>query len=101
AFFIRQGLVEVVIEEDGHQVKLAEIGAGEVFGEMGVMEKETRMATVRALEKTQITVMTREELEKRVGRVEDPVVQALIKGLTRRLRATSAGQVKYYKNLAA
>lgn len=100
AFYIEEGLLEVVMEEGGHSVKLAEIGSGEVFGEMGVLERELRMATVRAVEKSIITVMTREELETRINRVDDPVVSALIEGFARRLRATSVGQIKYYKNLA-
>ncbi len=100
AFYIEDGLVEVVIEEDGHSVKLAEIGPGEVFGEMGVLERESRMATVRALEKSKITVMSQGELEERIAAIEDPVVEALINGFIRRLRATSAGQMQYYKNLA-
>lgn len=100
AFYIEEGLVEVIIEEDGHTVKLAEIGPGEVFGELGVLEREARMATVRALEKSTITVMTRKELEQRIGNIDDPVIRALIEGFSRRLRAASAGQVQYYKNLA-
>ncbi len=100
AFFVEEGLVEVVLEEDGHSIKLAEIGPGEVFGEMGVLERELRMATVRAVEKSVITVMTRDELEKRIEKIGDPVVGALIEGFTRRLRATSVSQVQYYKNLA-
>lgn len=101
AFYIESGGVEVVIDEDGHSVKLAEIGPGEVFGEMGVLEREMRMATVRTTEKSVISVMSRDELEMRIARVDDPVVSALINGLAKRLRATSAGQVRYYKNLAA
>lgn len=100
AFFIEDGLVEVIMEEDGHSVKLAEIGPGEVFGEMGVMERESRMATVRAIEKSTITVMTRDELEERIDNIGDPVISALINGFAKRLRATSVGKVEYYKNLA-
>ena len=100
AFFIEEGLVEVVMEQDGHSVKLAEIGPGEIFGEMGVLEREVRMATVRALEKSTITVMSRDELELRIKNLKDPVISALINGFAKRLRATSAGQVQYYKNLA-
>ncbi len=100
AFFIESGTVEVLIERDGHCIKLAEIGPGEVFGEMGVLEREARSASVRAVDKCRIYVMTREEMEKRLERVEDPVVAALINSFAKRLRATSIGNIKYYKNLA-
>lgn len=101
AFYVEEGLVEVVVEEDGHSVRLAEIGPGEMFGEMGVLEQEMRMATVRAAQKSTISVMSRKELESRIARIDDPVVSALINGLTKRLRATSAGQMHYSKSLAA
>ncbi len=101
AFYIESGMVEVVIDEDGHSVKLAEIGPGEVFGEMGVLESEMRFATVKATEKSVISVMSRDELETRIARIDDPVVSALINGLSKRLRATSVSQMRYYKHLAA
>ena len=100
AFYIESGLVEVLIEEDGHTVKLAEIGPGEIFGEMGVLEQEARMATVKAIETSKINIMQRDEIEERIENVDDPVVKALINGFTKRLRATSVDNVQYYKNLA-
>lgn len=100
AFFIEDGLVEVVMDVDGEAMVLGEIGSGDVFGEMGVLEQELRFATVRAKEKSCITVMTNDELVKRVEQVDDPVVVALVKGLSKRLRTASEGQINYFKSLA-
>ena len=51
-FIIKDGSAEVV--QDGKSV--AELGPGEFFGEMGVLEKARRNATVVA--KTQMTLLT-------------------------------------------
>ena len=48
-YFIQAGKVEVIKEKDGREVKLAELGQGEFFGEMALFEKDVRSATVRPL----------------------------------------------------
>jgi hypothetical protein len=48
-YFIQSGRVEVIKEKDGTEVKLAELGQGEFFGEMALFEKDVRSATVRPL----------------------------------------------------
>jgi len=48
-YFIQSGKVEVIRESDGKEVKLAELGQGEFFGEMALFEKGVRSATVRPL----------------------------------------------------
>jgi NADH:ubiquinone reductase (H+-translocating) len=49
-YIIVSGRAEVVREQNGRSVKLAELGAGEYFGEMAVINDTTRNATVRCLE---------------------------------------------------
>jgi flavin-dependent dehydrogenase len=48
-FVIQEGKVEVINEHNGEDVKLAELGETEFFGEMGLFEKDVRSCTVRAL----------------------------------------------------
>jgi flavin-dependent dehydrogenase len=48
-YFIQSGKVEVIKESEGREVKLAELGQGEFFGEMALFEKNVRSATVRPL----------------------------------------------------
>lgn len=101
AFYVEEGLLEVTIEEDDHKIPLAQIGPGEIFGEMGVLENEMRMATVTALEKSIITVISRKELEEKLENTEDKFVKSLIEVLLKRLRQSSQGQVQHYKNLVS
>ena len=49
-YIIASGQAEVVREEDGREVSLARLGAGEYVGEMALLNQTTRNATVRCLE---------------------------------------------------
>lgn len=55
-YVIQTGKVEVVIEENGNEVVLAERGKGEFFGEMAIFDRDVRSATVRA--KGQVRALT-------------------------------------------
>lgn len=101
AFYIQEGRAEVVIRDGDFTMKLGELGPGEIFGEMGIIGNEMRMATVTALEPCTITVISRKELEERLKKIDDKIVRSLIDALVRRLRDASIGQLKHYKNMAA
>ena len=49
AFYIEKGRVEVLVHDGMHQVRVSELGPGEIFGEMALIEQEARSATIRAL----------------------------------------------------
>jgi CRP-like cAMP-binding protein len=55
-YVIQKGRVEVINEQDGKEIKVAELGETEFFGEMGLFEKDVRSCTIRAL--GDATVMT-------------------------------------------
>ena len=57
-FIIESGQVEVRRETGSETVKLAELGAGEFFGEMGLFEDTPRSATVVATTLTSCYVVT-------------------------------------------
>src|SRR5687768_11718883 len=57
AFYIETGRVEVVVRDGAHAVRVAELGPGEIFGEMALIEHRERSAAVRALESTTVTVI--------------------------------------------
>jgi CRP-like cAMP-binding protein len=100
AFYIEKGRVEVIGEEDGVSVKIAELGPGDIFGEMGLIEHRPRTATVRAMDDVTVTVISRDEIEGKIKRIDDKAIRALINLLIERLRVTTKGQVQQYKTLS-
>jgi CRP-like cAMP-binding protein len=48
-YVILSGKVEVIQESEGRKLRLAELGEGDFFGEMALIEKEVRSATVRPM----------------------------------------------------
>lgn len=64
-YIIGKGRVEVVVGlNEDNQTNLAELGEGEVFGEMSVIEAVERSASVRALEPTLVYSITGAALDK-------------------------------------
>lgn len=100
AFYVEEGRAEVIMQDGDHTIKLGEIGPGEVFGEMGVINEENRIATVRAIEKCTVIVISRRELLEKINKLDDDMIKSLINGLTQRLKETTRERVRQYKNLA-
>lgn len=100
AFYIERGMVEVLIKDGPYMVRIAVLGAGEIFGEMALIEHKDRSACVRALQDTTVTVITNAELDEKLNNVHDKAIRALIRVLLVRLRAANRGQMRHYKNLA-
>ncbi len=100
AYFIERGKVEILIKDGGHQLKVAEMGAGDLFGEMALITNEPRSATVRAVEDSVLTVISKDEIESKIGSIKDKAIRALINVLAGRLRNSTLGQLTQYKSLA-
>ena len=62
------------------------IQENELFGEMGVIENELRMATARCLVESEIISITKDEFDKRVNN-SDVFVKGCLKALSYRLRS--------------
>jgi CRP-like cAMP-binding protein len=60
AYIIDHGQVEVTKQLDGRAVHLAYIGAGDVFGEMSMIDDRPRSATITAVEPTVVREVHRE-----------------------------------------
>jgi CRP/FNR family transcriptional regulator, cyclic AMP receptor protein len=88
AYLLQSGRVEISKSTGGGSVRLAVLGAGELVGEMGLLEERPRSATARALEEVTAESIQPEEL---VGRlVDDPGASFdLLRALFERLRATN------------
>ncbi len=61
-FFVLEGSVKVTrLSKDGREVILAMLNEGDFFGEMSLLDGESRSANVIALEKTQVLTLDRED----------------------------------------
>jgi len=92
-FVIQEGQVAILKEIDNSEVQLAVRGPGEFFGEMALFERETRMATVRALEVARILTIDKKSFLRRIH--EDPsLAYNLVKVMSARIRQLSEEVVR-------
>lgn len=89
AFIIRSGRAEVLQERDGKAERIGELKAGEVFGEMALLDEFPRSATVRAIEPTTCLGIQRWHF-KGILESHPQIALALLPVLTRRLRSAEA-----------
>ena len=84
-FVIQEGTVEVFDENGGGEVKIADLGAGEFFGEMGLFEKDVRSCTVRASGNAKILTIDKKNFYKTIQK--DPTLAyRLLQKMSFRLR---------------
>ncbi len=89
AFLIESGTIRIVVGQDENALTLADLGPGDLVGEMAMIDDAPRTATAVALEDTVLLVIDREHLAERVAQT-DPVVRALLGGQLKRYRAMLA-----------
>lgn len=88
-YVIQQGQVEVLVERDGRETRIAVLGPGDILGEMAIFEREPRSATVRTLGEVRAITVDRKNLLARIS--EDPTLAfRLIRTLSSRLRELNA-----------
>ena len=85
-YLIISGRVKVIIgDEEGREVILALLGAGDYFGEMALLDDEPRSATVVTMEDCQLAVVSRQEFEQALSLRPD-ITTRIVLGLSKRLR---------------
>ena len=88
AYLIVRGQVELLKNRPGGRVRLALLSAGQIFGEMGVINRASRSATARAMGDVVLEVVDREGFLDRL-RDHPETALKLIGSLSNRLRATN------------
>jgi CRP-like cAMP-binding protein len=87
-FVIQEGEVEVFVEQDGKEVRLAVRGEGDFVGEMAIFEREVRSANVRALGKARLLTVDKKNFLRRVH--EDPSLAfRIVQNMSHRIREMS------------
>ncbi|HXH09933.1 MAG TPA: universal stress protein [Alphaproteobacteria bacterium] len=93
-FMLASGRVEVLKGVDSqHPTTLATLGAGDLFGEMAVIDDHPRSATVRALEETECVAIRREDFLETLQQRPQIAVR-MLPVLVRRLRQADARAVE-------
>jgi diguanylate cyclase len=87
AFLIEEGHVEVVLESDGTDQVLAVRGPGDIIGEMAIVDRIPRSASVRAIDDCVLLPITATQLERRMANA-DPVMRMVLNVVLNRFRAT-------------
>lgn len=87
AFLVEQGLVAISLGEGREGRQLARRGAGEIFGEMAIIDTGARSAHATALTQTRLRRITRDSLTRRMDGI-DPVMRMVMDLLLVRLRQT-------------
>jgi putative peptide zinc metalloprotease protein len=106
-YLVRSGSVEVILESEGHERRMATLSRGSLFGEAALITEAPRNATVRAIDGTDLLVIRREDLLSAIG--SDPKVAMRLfellqirgrprqaRGVEVHPRVTSDGSTIYY-----
>lgn len=85
AFVIESGTVAITYEHDGVAETIAQLGPGELFGEMALIDGRSRSASARAATDLRLRTVTFEHLNDRIG-AADPMLRLLLKVMLSRYR---------------
>src|SRR5919202_1453896 len=91
-YVIQEGQVEIIKPVDGRDVLLAELGAGEFFGEMALLEESPRMASARAATDVTLVEFSKEDLLQVVSGQPQLIYEAA-RVLSSRLRETDLARI--------
>ncbi len=92
-YVIQAGKVEVVRENGGREVRLAELGEGDFFGEMALFEHDVRSATVRTLGEVRVLTVDKKILMRKIH--EDPSLAfRIMQKMSRRIRQLDTEMAK-------
>ena len=97
AYIIERGRVEVLKMLDGKNVHLAYLGAGEPFGEMGMIDEKPRSATVVAVEETVVRKLHRDDFFQNL-QAHPEIAINLLKVIFERLREADATILHLYRS---
>ncbi len=93
-YIIKSGRVKVIRNKDSEEQLLSILGPGSSFGEMALIEAKPRSATVLAVEKTEVLMVTYTDLEQVLSSKPEFLFK-LIQVFCRRIRFTTC-QIENY-----
>ncbi|MSO93483.1 MAG: cyclic nucleotide-binding domain-containing protein [Rhodospirillales bacterium] len=91
AYLVHSGKVQIFHKKGTQEIPLAVLGRGEIFGEMSLVDNMPRMASARAIEESDLTIITDEmlKLKERLEKLEksDPILRKILGVMVNRLRS--------------
>ena len=84
-YVIQEGQVEVVKETIEGEVKVAELGETDFFGEMGLFEEDVRSCTVRAMGDAKVLTIDKRNLYQSIHQ-DSSLAYRLLEKMSNRLR---------------
>ena len=96
-YVVKKGLIRLTKTMSGERITIAELGEGEFFGEMSLLEEYPRSAQATAVLKTEVLGIFRPDLLdliKRHPKLGSKILMRLSKRLAYRLRKTTEMKVK-------
>lgn len=88
-YFICSGEVSISRTENGQLRELARLGEGDVFGEMGIINRAARAATVTALTDCGFFTLSQRDFQHRVNQL-DPVIRGAFRVFVLSIRDLTA-----------
>lgn len=86
AYVINSGRVEILLcDEQGREIVLSILKQGEYFGEMALIDNDVRSAAVRAMEDTELTIISKGNFRECL-RTYPEIAEQIMLGLVARLR---------------
>jgi membrane protein len=85
AYFVHSGAIGIYVPSSGGELRLATIEAGDIFGEMALIQGEARSATARAEDQSLVLLIPPEVFELYLA-ADDGAPRRLIELLSERLR---------------
>lgn len=98
AYLIRSGTVEIFKTDGGDEVFLARCAAGELFGEMALIDDAPRSATARATCHTACLALSKERFRKLLEET-DPFIRGLLRILSANVRESNHSIALFHKAL--
>lgn len=88
AYRILSGSVEISTQQDGQKLVLATLGAGEIFGEMAMIDNRPRSASARVIDPIEVEVIQREDFSSMLEGGSEQMLP-LLRTIFDRLRITN------------
>ena len=85
AYLIEKGRIEISSINHGQKIVVSELGPGEMFGEMALIDNQKRSATATVLEHAEMIALDRAQFESKI-QVADPVLHMLLRVVLKRFR---------------